>query len=173
MLAGRLPDVLTDEDSAETNLFQPSIEVTKTASELSKVGDDVYVITIENTSSADSPNLVFDAIDDTLQGDLLGECPASLASGADCTIEYDRIVLAGDPDPLENTVTVETHPKASRMTSTTAPRRRRTCSSRASTSRRSARTSSKAGDVLDCTITIENTSSDDSPISRTGRSTTR
>ena len=77
------------------------------------------------------------------------------------------------PDPLENTVTVETHPNgfpndiddsASAETNLFQPSVdvEKVCED-----------FSKAGDVLDCTITIENTSSDDSPISRTGPSTTR
>ncbi|HET9346545.1 MAG TPA: hypothetical protein VFO05_12675 [Candidatus Limnocylindrales bacterium] len=158
------PNVIEHTDSHTTNLFQPSIEVTKTADALSKVGDDVhYVITIENTSSADSPNLVFETINDTLEGNLLAECPASLASGATCTIEYDRTVQPGDPDPLENTVTVQTHPdgfpndidgSATASTNLFQPSVdvEKVCED-----------FSKAGDVLDCTITITNTSSTDSP----------
>jgi hypothetical protein len=72
---------------------------------------------IENTSSDDSPDLVFDSIEDSLQGDLTNaanvdssDCGASLAAGDTCTIVYSRTVLDTDPDPLVNTVTVESHP---------------------------------------------------------------
>jgi hypothetical protein len=84
----------------------------------SKAGDPVeYKVTIKNESSADSPDLVIDKIGDSLQGDLTNSanydtstCGASLAHGTSCTIEYTRTVQGGDPDPLKNTVSVETHP---------------------------------------------------------------
>ena len=104
--------------SHEVNLFQPSIDLEKTGPELSKVGDEVtYTVTIENTSSSDSPDLVFDAITDTLQGDLTNaanydtsDCGASLAPGDTCTIVYTYTVLETDDDPLLNTAAVESHP---------------------------------------------------------------
>ena len=50
---------ITDEDSHEVDLFQPGVDITKDGSAVSKVGDDVtYDYTIENTGSADSPNLI-------------------------------------------------------------------------------------------------------------------
>jgi hypothetical protein len=99
------------------NLFQPSITLDKTGDDLSKIGDDVsYTVVISNTSSGDSPDLIIDTISDTLQGDLTNaanydtsDCGAS-ASGAGCTIEYTYTVQGGDPDPLLNTASVETHP---------------------------------------------------------------
>jgi uncharacterized repeat protein (TIGR01451 family) len=109
----------TDSGSATVNLFQPDIEVTKDGDVTEAlVGDTVtYTVTIENTSSADSPDLVFDLIDDSLQGDLTdaanvdsSDCGASLAAGDTCTIVYSRTVLESDPDPLVNTVSVESHP---------------------------------------------------------------
>jgi hypothetical protein len=82
-----------------------SIDVTKTGDTLSKVGDDVdYSITIENTGAL---TLYKDDISDTLLGDLTADagCGDSLAPGATCTIAVSRTVQAGDPDPLPNTVT--------------------------------------------------------------------
>jgi hypothetical protein len=109
---------IDDSDGHSVNLFQPGIELTKTGDGLSKVGDDVsYSVLIENTSSGDSPDLVFDTISDTLQGDLTNAanydsstCGASLAAGASCTIDYTYTVQGGDPDPLLNTASVESHP---------------------------------------------------------------
>ena len=52
------PNIYNDTASWSTNLFQPAIELTKTGDALSKIGDKVdYVITLENNSSADTPNL--------------------------------------------------------------------------------------------------------------------
>ena len=113
------PNVLEASDGHEVNLFQPSITVEKQAGNpFSKAGDDVtYTVKISNTSSADSPDLVIESIDDSLQGDLTdpgnvdsSDCGPSLASATSCTIEYTRTVVAGDPEILTNTVSVETHP---------------------------------------------------------------
>jgi len=110
---------VSDTDSISVELFQPDIEVTKTGDvSEAAVGDDVtYTVTIENTSSADSPDLEFDVISDSLQGDLTdaanvdsSDCGATLAAGAVCTIVYTRTVLETDVSPLVNTVSVESHP---------------------------------------------------------------
>ncbi|UCG34036.1 MAG: hypothetical protein JSU68_05245, partial [Phycisphaerales bacterium] len=99
-------------DDHSVDLFQPSIVVDKTGTpDLTKVGHDVtYTVVITNQSSADSPDLVIDAISDTLQGDLTdsnnydsSDCHATLATGESCTIVYTRTVQGGDPDPLVNT----------------------------------------------------------------------
>jgi uncharacterized repeat protein (TIGR01451 family) len=109
----------TGSASASVNLFQPDIEVTKTGDVTeAEVGDVVtYTVLIENLSSSDSPDLVFDLIDDSLQGDLTdpanvdsSDCGATLAAETSCTIVYSRTVLDTDPDPLVNTVSVESHP---------------------------------------------------------------
>ena len=113
------PNVLEASDGHSVNLFQPSITVEKQAGNpFSKAGDDVtYTVKISNTSSADSPDLVIESIDDSLQGDLTdpgnvdsSDCGPSLASATSCTIEYTRTVVAGDPEILTNTVSVKTHP---------------------------------------------------------------
>ena len=95
----------------------------KTGDTLSKVGDPVnYTITVTNTSSNDTPNLVNGTITDTLLGNLLDPanpfvtdktCTATLATTAgvdSCVIHATRTVQAGDADPLPNTVTVHYNP---------------------------------------------------------------
>ena len=76
-------------------------------------------IVVTNTSSADSPGLINGTIVDTLTGDLLdpanlavdsSDCTADLATGASCTIVTTRMVLAADPNPLVNVVTVHYNP---------------------------------------------------------------
>ncbi|MGH9909349.1 MAG: DUF7507 domain-containing protein, partial [Nitrososphaerales archaeon] len=103
--------LIFDTSSATVNVFQPSVEVTKTGDTLSKAGDDVtYDFTITNTGSTDSPNLIIDSVTDTLLGNLAGPAAAaacnSLAPLASCSFSVPRTVMAGDPDPLANTVTV-------------------------------------------------------------------
>jgi uncharacterized repeat protein (TIGR01451 family) len=111
------PNVYTFEASWGTNLFQPGVEVEKTGPEQSKVGDDVtYTVTISNTSSGDSPDLILDSVEDTPMGDLTD---LARDNGCDildsdtpesCTFTYTHTVQSVDPNPLVNTVTVEFHP---------------------------------------------------------------
>jgi hypothetical protein len=104
--------VATDQSQWSTNLFQPSITVTKTGPTYSKVGDTAnYSVTIKNTSSSDSPDLVFDSFSDSKAGSV--SVPAAcntLAVGASCTVSYTYTVQAGDADPLVNTATAHYHP---------------------------------------------------------------
>ena len=93
----------------------PTIDVDKSADAFSRVGDSVsFTITITNTTADQA--LTLTTIDDPLLGgSLIGaagvttDCPtspATLAAGAMCTITASRTTLAGDPDPLVNTVSV-------------------------------------------------------------------
>lgn len=96
------PNVLNASDSHSTNLFQPAVAVDKTGDALSKVGDTVnYTITLSNNSSADTPDLNCVATDD-----LLGEVFNGVLPAGDTVLTPSRTVLAGDPDPLVNTVTL-------------------------------------------------------------------
>src|SRR5215217_2888062 len=107
--------------SASTNLFQPGVDVTKNcAPDPVEVGAAlVCTIVVTNTSSSDSPNLVSGTITDSLTGNLLSStntavtssnCTATLPTGGTCTIVTTRTVLASDPNPLVNTVTVHYKP---------------------------------------------------------------
>ena len=107
--------------SATTNLFQPSVDVTKTCGpDPIQVGQaELCAIVVTNTSSADSPNLENGTIVDSLSGNLLdaantavvnSTCAAVLPTGGSCTINTTRTVLAADPSPLVNTVTVHYNP---------------------------------------------------------------
>jgi hypothetical protein len=91
---------VSDFDDHSVNLFQPSIEISKECTDLSKIGDRVdCTVDVDNTSSADTPALVIESISDTVQGDLTdpakvdsSNCGATLASGASCTITYHYTV---------------------------------------------------------------------------------
>ena len=64
---GLQTEVADATSSHVTNLFEPRVELTKTGPAYAKVGDTVtYTILIENTSSADTPDLVFAEFSDTL-----------------------------------------------------------------------------------------------------------
>ena len=117
------PDGFTNDisatDSDSVDLFQPSVTIDKSGTELSKEGDAItYNFTITNTSSAGSPNLVLDSVTDVGDGwaglgDLTANATAvgcgNLAPGASCTFSVTIVAPAG-PDPLENTVTALYHP---------------------------------------------------------------
>jgi len=101
------PNVLTAEASHSVNLFQPSISFDKTGDTLSKVGDNVnYVLTLNNTSSADSPDL-----ECTVTDPMLGiDKSVTVAAGASDVTNATYTVQAGDPDPLVNTASVSCSP---------------------------------------------------------------
>ena len=101
------PNTYTHSASWSINLFQPSITLGKTGDAYSKAGDEAhYTITLANTSSADTPDLVC-TISDALLGLSKG---VTLASGATDITNVSRVVLAGDPDPLINTASVSCSP---------------------------------------------------------------
>ncbi len=85
------------------------VAVDKTGDTLSKAGDEVtYNFTITNTGAV---TLYLNSVTDTLLNDLTATANAggcgTLASGASCSFSANRIVLPTDPDPLNNTVTVD------------------------------------------------------------------
>jgi len=64
---GTFTNNISDTDSWTTNLFEPSVDIEKTGDLLSKVGDKItYTVTIHNTSSADTPDLVLASFSDDL-----------------------------------------------------------------------------------------------------------
>jgi hypothetical protein len=163
------PNDITDSDDHSVNLFQPSVEVTKSGDTLSKVGDDVtYTFAVENTSSADSPDLVLDSFTDTVLGDLTTatgydtDCD-QLASGDTCTFNVTYTVQVGDPDPLDNTVTVHYHPADFPNDITDSDDHSVNLFQPSVTIDKTGDTLSKVGDDVDYTITVANTSSSDSP----------
>jgi uncharacterized repeat protein (TIGR01451 family) len=111
----------TDTASDSTNLFQPGVDVTKncTPDPVEVGGVLTCTIVVTNTSSNDTPVLINGTIVDTLTGNLLdpantavvsSNCTPSLPGGGTCTIVTERTVLATDPNPLVNTVTVNYNP---------------------------------------------------------------
>jgi uncharacterized repeat protein (TIGR01451 family) len=90
------------------NLFQPSITFDKSVSaQLSKVGDSVdYTLTLNNTSSGDTPDLNCSVSDPTLGIDK----DVTLASGESDVSTKTYTFQAGDPDPYTNTASVSCSP---------------------------------------------------------------
>lgn len=161
------PNILEDEDSHETNLFQPRVQVEKLGAALSKEGDTVtYEFRITNTSSDDSPNLILDSISDDVLGDLADDAPADcdeLAVGASCQFSVEYTIQAGDPDPLVNTVTVHYHPDGFPNDITDTASHETNLFQPSITIDKTGDALSKVGDLVNYTITVDNTSSEDSP----------
>ena len=110
------PNVLTATSTWSTNLFQPGIEVTKTGTELSKIGDEVtYMFRIDNTSSTDAPRLELIDMTDTVVGDLTAIAGAAgcdwLASGDYCMFSVTFLVPDDAEDPMHNHVHVIMSPE--------------------------------------------------------------
>jgi Domain of unknown function DUF11 len=162
------PNNITASDMHSVNLFQPSVSITKNGDELSKVGDNVtYHIEITNTSSGDSPNLVLDSIADDVLGDLSDEAPAScdsIAPGASCAFDVPWTVLAGYGDPVINTVTIHFHPDGFPNDITaTASHKLNLFQPSIAFSKTADTQLSKATDDVNYTLTLNNTSSADTP----------
>jgi hypothetical protein len=117
------PNDITASDSHAVNLFQPAVSIEKTGNALSKISDSVtyhfkitklskatdvvnYTLTLNNTSSADSPDLTC-TITDTKLGVSRTVTPKS---GAGDTTNVAYTVQAGDADPLTNTASVRCSP---------------------------------------------------------------
>lgn len=82
-----------------------SIDVVKSGPSIAKVGDTItYDVVITNDGAL---TVTKNSIEDSLAGDItnLGNCGATLAPGASCSIQYTYLVAANGPDPRINTVT--------------------------------------------------------------------
>ena len=155
------PNVLTDEATHSVNLFQPSIELTKTGDTLSKKGDKVdYTITLKNTSSNDSPSLVCTISDPTVGVNK----QTTLASGASEVVNVNDFVIPADAaDPFPNKATATCSPTGFPNVLTDEATHSVNLFQPSIELTKTGDTLSKKGDKVDYTITLKNTSSDDSP----------
>ena len=101
-------------DFALANFDLCKVEVEKTGPEQSKIGDDVtYHFNVTNTGVT---TLFMLNITDNVIGDLTGNGAAascgSLNASDSCAFDVNYTVMGGDPDPLNNTVTVNYNPVA-------------------------------------------------------------
>jgi uncharacterized repeat protein (TIGR01451 family) len=96
--------VATDTKDIPTNVIPPPcIDVTKTANPTTSKAGDVVTYTIE-VCNCGTTTLTSVTVDDSLLGDLSDSFADTLAAGACESHDFDRTVLATDPDPLDNTV---------------------------------------------------------------------
>ena len=90
------------------DVAQPGMNVDKTCPEFAQIGDTItYTISIENTGNE---TLNITSVVDTVNGhtpvNITASFPATVAAGATVTRTYQYTVVAADPDPLPNSVTV-------------------------------------------------------------------
>jgi len=116
---------VTRSDSVTTNLFQPKIDLVKSADKsAAAVGDVItYTYTLQNTGSSDSPALVNvvlkddngtpgDTSDDkTLTTKTGDDGDNKLEAGETWTYTYKRTVASSDSNPLVNIATVHANPE--------------------------------------------------------------
>ena len=162
------PNDISDTDDHSVGLFAPSVTITKGGDTLGKVTDNAhYTFEIENTSSDNSPDLVLDSISDSLLGDLEDAAVAAgcdtLSPGDTCNFTADRVVQAGDPDPLPNTVTVHFHPEGFVTDITSIDEHAVNLFQPSVTVDKAGPANVTVGQPLTYTFTINNTSSEDSP----------
>jgi len=162
------PNDISDTDDHSVDLFGPSVTITKGGDTLGKVTDNAhYTFEIENTSSENSPDLVLDSISDSLLGDLEVAAVAAgcdtLSPGDKCNFTADRVVQAGDPDPLPNTVTVHYHPEGFPNDISATDDHAVNLFQPSVTVDKAGPATVTVGQPLTYTFTINNTSSEDSP----------
>jgi hypothetical protein len=137
------------------------IDITKTCDELSKVGDDVdYEIILTNTTAAGAEDLVCTVTDSLL--DTIGT-NVTLASGESATFNPSRTVEGGDPDPLLNIVNASCGFGGDTGVATATANCSTDLFQPSITLEKTGDALSKIGDPTDYSITLNNTSSSDTP----------
>jgi len=161
-------------NAAPVTVLCPAVAITKTGTLLSKVGDVVtYTYTIRNTSvpptapPLDMVSLVDVGIGWPGLGNLSALAVANgcgpLATGATCTFQVPRTVAAGDPDPLVNVVTATYRLTAFNQTVTATDSHSVNLFQPRITFSKTGDPVSKVGDPVTYTLTLTNTSSNDTP----------
>jgi uncharacterized repeat protein (TIGR01451 family) len=86
----------SDEDTETITVYAPKVEIIKTGPAYATSGETIqYTFTINNLSSANTPNLMLDTLTDTVLGNLADEAPEAcdeLASGESCTFTVSYTV---------------------------------------------------------------------------------
>ena len=105
------------------------------------------------------------AVDQVNANVVSNTCGVSLAAGASCTITLQRTVLAGDPDPLPNTVSITYRGKANLSGIAVADTDDHSVNlfQPVVSVDKTGDTLSKVGDTVDYVITLSNDSSADTP----------
>ncbi|MEA3423694.1 MAG: hypothetical protein U9Q80_07875, partial [Bacillota bacterium] len=153
-------NVFEDRDDHKVNLFQPGIMIDKTGDSTGKVGDPVsYTITVTNTSSDDTPDMVA-RITDAMLG--IDET-VTLGFEGVYVINETYIVQTGDSDPLVNTAYVSASPEGFDNVFEDRDDHKVNLFQPGIMIDKTGDSTGKVGDPVSYTITVTNTSSDDTP----------
>ena len=99
-----LPYEIDGDDSWETNLFQPSFDVTFEGDEVVGVGDEIeWAVRVENTSSSDAPDALRTVINQFTGMEAIGV----LSSGESTLTTFYYTTEESDRPQIEATLTVE------------------------------------------------------------------
>jgi len=154
------PNTLEESASHTTDLFQPSIEFSKTGDALSKIGDDVdYTFVLDNTSSAETPSLNCTITDAAIGVNEF----VTLASGTSYSFTFTATVPAGAGDPFTNTAEVSCEIPGFPNVLTASASHSVNLFQPSITFDKSGDAAGKVGDVVAYLLTINNTSSADTP----------
>lgn len=152
---------VTATDSHSVNLFQPSITFGKTGDPLSKIGDSTaYTLTLTNTSSSDSPDLVC-RITDALLG--LDQTVTLAAGAAPAVVTRQYTVPTTALDPLVNTANVTCSPVGFPNVLTATASHTVNLFQPSIQVDKSGPAEAHPGDAISYTVRITNTGSTDSP----------
>jgi len=153
--------VATATDSHSVNLFQPSITFAKTGEPLSKVGDSTtYTLTLDNTSSNDTPDLRC-RLTDALLG--LDQVVTLAWNAVPYVLTRPFTVPVGALDPLVNTANVACSPVGFANVITATDSHSVNLFQPSITFAKTGEPLSKVGDSTTYTLTLDNTSSNDTP----------
>jgi hypothetical protein len=155
------PNVLKASDSHTVNLFQPEIALTKTGTELTKVGDPAsWAITLENKSSDDTPDLECTIVDEQLGFDV----DVTLASGESHVLRRGLLAVPeGTEEPWTNTASATCSPVGFSNVLEASDSHTVNLFQPSITFDKTGSQYSKVGDDVNYTLTLNNTSSDDTP----------
>ncbi|MDY6892531.1 MAG: SpaA isopeptide-forming pilin-related protein, partial [Chloroflexota bacterium] len=149
-----------NKDIAATILW-PEIEVTKVANTtISKAGDSIlYTITVQNNTVNSGPvgTLTLVSIDDSLMGNLTSFFSPTLAQGASESHDFDYEVKPGDPDSLENIVTVTYNDVSDFAVSDTASATVNLVHPSIEVTKTADKAICDVGDTVEFCVTVENT----------------
>ena len=145
------------------DVAQPGMNVDKTCPASAAIGDTItYSISIENTGNEQLDiTSVVDTVDTHAGVNITSSFPASVAAGTTVTRTYLYTVLAADPDPLPNSVSVSATGHISTATVSGSASCQTDILNPDITVTKSCTPTAQVGDTITYTITVSNSGDED------------